>query len=569
MSQSQKLNRKHNLSLHNRWWQWLLILFGCAILIIAIWMIYSILDLYFGVGSNHTWTQFKVIVTTYQALLFGLGLGSVLSIVIILYAAYLFYFKTIKPEGALFGSAAWMSGKEQKQNFKWYDLNSNHQWGWILSIAKSKNHFSKQNFNLAMRVISGQHGLIIGSTGSGKTQNIILPSILFNMTATPKPTLIVADPKGTIESSLSDALALLHYKKLTFDFINFDQNQWNPLTTIQNLWAQGDTDQAELVIDSITNILTSRIKNNRDPVWHLAAQNVLAAIIFRMLIDKKQAKRVITVKMLIDRLALHVDDLRDWISDDYYDSEYLKRTANIIFENEEPKFLETVKKSAEICLKALRNKKFAEMSQGNDLSLARLQAGGVIVFLKTHLTDDTYWFLNQIFLSNLINFLIHESRLQHSAPILFCLDEFGNIPIIPSFNHVLSTAREYNLWFLIVVQSYNQLEKYSYYKDLIANCGLKYFMHTNNVDTAKRVEQEYGTQTVRSANFNAKSGGMVTGWHQISRPLINYYDLMHLPDSQYLVKVQGLNPFVVEAIPFYKLPVASAINTSMKKNHNH
>ena len=92
----------------------------------------------------------------------------------------------------------------------------------------------------------------------------------------------------------------------------------------------------------------------------------------------------------------------------------------------------------------------------------------------------------------------------------------------------------------MVIQSYNQLDQYEFAKDIIANCDLRYYLHTNNVDTAKRIEQEYGNQTVQVRNYN--SAGQATNSHNIGRPLIDYYDLMHLEPNNMIVKLGLQNP---------------------------
>ena len=69
----------------------------------------------------------------------------------------------------------------------------------------------------------------------------------------------------------------------------------------------------------------------------------------------------------------------------------------------------------------MRNGKFAAMSKHNDLNFMELNTGGKIIFLKTHVTDETFWFLSQIFINQLINHIIHSHRLHSSTPIFILL----------------------------------------------------------------------------------------------------------------------------------------------------
>lgn len=42
------------------------------------------------------------------------------------------------------------------------------------------------------------NALVVGSTGYGKTQKIVLPNILLNMASSTKPSMVITDPKGAL-----------------------------------------------------------------------------------------------------------------------------------------------------------------------------------------------------------------------------------------------------------------------------------------------------------------------------------------------------------------------------------
>ena len=79
------------------------------------------------------------------------------------------------------------------------------------------------------------HNLVIGSTGSGKTQSIILPLLKLSMMA--KESILINDPKGELYNRCADALEKQGYKVLALDFDNADcGNSWNPLKMPYDLY---------------------------------------------------------------------------------------------------------------------------------------------------------------------------------------------------------------------------------------------------------------------------------------------------------------------------------------------
>lgn len=69
-------------------------------------------------------------------------------------------------------------------------FNNSHQASGF--IAASEQQGNKTLVNLA----SNTHCLIIGGTGSGKTQGLVIPTIQTNAFSTVKPRMIITDPKG-------------------------------------------------------------------------------------------------------------------------------------------------------------------------------------------------------------------------------------------------------------------------------------------------------------------------------------------------------------------------------------
>ena len=78
------------------------------------------------------------------------------------------------------------------------------------------------------------HNLVIGSTGSGKTQSVILPKVYTSILA--GENLVIDDPKSQIYEIFKDDLNNMGYKVIKLDFHEFNGNKWNPLKLAYNLY---------------------------------------------------------------------------------------------------------------------------------------------------------------------------------------------------------------------------------------------------------------------------------------------------------------------------------------------
>ena len=109
------------------------------------------------------------------------------------------------------------------------------------------------------------HNLVIGATGSGKTQIVVFPMI--RILAKAGESMIVTDPKGELYEGTSEMLREKGYNIVILNFRNPQNgNAWNPMTLPYRLYKEGNQDKAiELLDDLAQNILADEKAN--DPFW--------------------------------------------------------------------------------------------------------------------------------------------------------------------------------------------------------------------------------------------------------------------------------------------------------------
>ena len=111
------------------------------------------------------------------------------------------------------------------------------------------------------------HSLIIGSTGSGKTQYMVLPAV--KILARKGESMIITDPKGEIYEETAEMLKEKGYNIVLLNFRDPQKgNAWNPLYLPYSLYKEGNVDKAiELLDDLAANILYDEKAQNQDPFW--------------------------------------------------------------------------------------------------------------------------------------------------------------------------------------------------------------------------------------------------------------------------------------------------------------
>ena len=160
------------------------------------------------------------------------------------------------------GYSRWCSEKEMKKTVKEVDPSEEKaEAGGIVVINNGKK----------LWVDDGEaHSLIIGATGSGKTQCVVFPAI--KVLAKAGESMVLTDPKGELYETTSEMLRNYGYNVIILNFRDPQKgNAWNPMNLPYKLYKEGNSDKAvELLDDLALNILYDE-KNTGDPFWEKSA----------------------------------------------------------------------------------------------------------------------------------------------------------------------------------------------------------------------------------------------------------------------------------------------------------
>ena len=292
------------------------------------------------------------------------------------------------------------------------------------------------------------HSLVIGSTGSGKTQSISLPKLWTSIIA--GENIIVDDVKGEMLEILKNDLTEKGYKVLKIDFINYDGNKWNPLKLAYDLYKENNIDDAVMILEkNAYYIFEDSSDENSDPFW------------------------INATKQLFCGLALYIMEKEDRAPSIYdianYTSKVDEETFNKLDENSASKVLLKMVMMApkdtkgsiyavfnnKIMCYAIKNKTI-EILSDNDFQLEDLLKEKTALFIV-----DNH---KRQYITNLISLFIEElvyicEKHKNKKKINVLIDDFNDFDAVENFGKLLGDSRSLCIEYTILTSSFHKMLK--------------------------------------------------------------------------------------------------------------
>ncbi len=396
------------------------------------------------------------------------------------------------------------------------------------------------------------HLLAIGATRSGKTTGFVIPTINVLMRKKNKPSLVISDPKQELYCSCAKSFKKQGYRIIQINFTDYFRSDcWNPLTKCfraykkhvdaENYIADGKTaaprtdeysnaaeaEQASLkYCDEAEKYITSfcaRVipnKNSHDPYWEDSARDLLKAIIYGMLEDSRDGiitednfsiSNIIKIYDSFPNVDGRVDD--GYFARRPHDTSKAYQIARNCFLDLPRNTRQCVVSTLGPVLSSYRDAAIRKATCTNTFEMSQLDDGEpTVIFISYKDEESLHYEVISMFLSSLYTELIAVARKKGSKldrPFYFLLDEFGNLPKFNDFDKVISACGSRNIWFMLILQSYAQLNNV-YGKDtadvIKDNLNMHIFFGTNNPQTKIEFSEECGKRTVISP-LSALNGG--------------------------------------------------------------
>ncbi|MBQ6817089.1 MAG: type IV secretory system conjugative DNA transfer family protein, partial [Bacilli bacterium] len=309
------------------------------------------------------------------------------------------------------------------------------------------------------------HNLIIGATGSGKTQTIIFPMV--HTLSKHDESMIITDPKGEIYEKTSEMLRRKGYNIVLLNFRSPGQgNAWNPLTLPYLLWKEGNQDKAiELLDDLALNILYDESNKNADPFWEKTSADYFSGLALGLFEDATEEE------ININSISLMTTVGEDKFGGSTYIKEYFntKDPTGAAYINASSTILApSDTKGSIIAVFKQKIKLFAsrvnlsEMLSYSDFSIQDIGLKKTAVFIVIQDEKKTYHSLATILVKQIYETLIDVAQSHGGKlPIRtnFLLDEFANMPPLKDVTTMITAARSRAMRFTLIIQNFAQLNE--------------------------------------------------------------------------------------------------------------
>ncbi|MBO5095450.1 MAG: type IV secretory system conjugative DNA transfer family protein [Bacilli bacterium] len=394
------------------------------------------------------------------------------------------------------------------------------------------------------------HSLIIGSSGSGKTQTIVKP--LVKLLTQNGESMVITDPKGEIYRASADYLKSCGYKVIVLNFREPSQgNAWNPLALPYQYYKAGDRDKAtELLDDVALNILYDPSSKSDSDFWEKSAADYFSGLALGLFIDAKEKE-----------VNLNSINLMSTVGEERYaTSNYIKEYFHLKGEDSSPYIFasNTINAPNDTkggILSTFRQKirlfstreSLSEMLAYSDFDMRDIGREKTAVFMVIHDEKKTYHSLMTIFIKQCYETLIdvaQENGGKLKQRTNFILDEFANMPPLKDVDSMVSAARSRDIRFTFIIQNFAQLNDV-YGKEVAeiikGNCGNLIYLISTEMAALDEISKMCGE--VKSSEKDKTA----------STPLVTVSDLQKLKLFEAIIIRLRTNPFKTKLEPDFKM----------------
>ncbi len=361
-----------------------------------------------------------------------------------------------------------------------------------------------------------KHLLTFGSPGSGKSTSLVVPNL-----AMLRRSMIVIDPKGQLaaitarrRAQMGRVIILNPFGLFADELPHLHSNGWNPLLQL-------DPASPDFASDArcIAEAMGEKSVDGKGEFFETSMENLWTA--FAMW-ERRTNGNEASLRNVLEQFARPTDELVATLKSMSESDSYAMRVvggatyARLTNTNSQSTSLQ------DVIATIIKNTTFLT----DDRIAADMWAGGAIDFAAMHKEITTIYVIvpvNQLrkqakWLRMFVNVAMAEllkapPRVATLPPVLFMLDEFGNLGRLPEILNVLNIARDLRIQLWMFLQNLEQLTA-SYKNEstyFFAGSGAVTTFSAQDAETAEYFSKMLGKREVAltssSSNWSATNGG--------------------------------------------------------------
>lgn len=458
-----------------------------------------------------------------------------------------------------YGSARWMTKKEIRKEFKVWNIGSKLSSGGIPVTYQDGKYYYSDSFD---------HTLIIGSTGSGKTQCEILPMI-FNLGYAGE-SMVINDTKGELYNYTSD---FLKKQKYNIRIINlrdaFASDGWNPLHLAYKYYKQNNIDLAGDMIENFSKSVTKNL-SSKDMYWEKSANAVLTALCYAIIEDAHDEAEVnlfSIYNLLVEHGSKNIDRFNSL--DLYFQQKPMGSLSKMAYATgsfAKGETRATLFSVLATTIKMFSDTGIANLTSRTDFELDDIGKKKTAVFLIIPDEKESRHELASLFIDQCYQALVNTAQSLPSGRmpvrVNFILDEVCNMPPINSISNKITVSRSRNIRFVLVIQDFDQLkEKYKESAGTIKSNTSWIYLLTSDNESAKEISSRLGKYTISSARVSTSSRleqldyNISNDKSLMGRELMMPDELMKLNFGEAIFMKSRMHPVKAKVMPIGDYPI--------------
>ncbi len=384
-------------------------------------------------------------------------------------------------------------------------------------------------------------------TQSYKTTGMVIPTML-----NCKTSMIVNDMKNEIYMLSSGyRKEVLGQEIIYFNPTDLYSKCYNPLDYIRS-----DTEHEIADAQLVSNNLIDE-EDNRDTYWVKEARSILVAFIVHVLHEKDLESTLGQIWELINDPTTTTDELLE---------ELTFSPWNIVAQSAAG-FINKSDRDRSGCMSTLKSflnlwadPIISKLTSRSEFSFRDFNKNGKNTTLYICTPPDDIGRVKQLqrllWAQAIKSFMSRDTKEE----IVLMLDEFPSLGRLDDFEEQIAYIAGYGMSAVIICQDLKQLEAtYKKADSIINNCKIKVTGASNDENTAGRISKWAGITTVNPQN-KSRSGsifsviyfGRQQSQGEAPRPLINYGEIMQLPEYEIIVFKEGTFPLLAKKIPYFQ-----------------
>ncbi|WOZ79960.1 type IV conjugative transfer system coupling protein TraD [Kosakonia sacchari] len=294
------------------------------------------------------------------------------------------------------------------------------------------------------------------------------------------------------------------------------------------------------------------VEGESDPFWVSSSRTIAADLAIRMSVDPDRSIE----KFLKTLLSLSMQNLREYLAN--------TPSANLV----EEKIEKTAISIRSVVTNYAKSLRFLQgLDDGNRPKftirnwMTREQYSNSWLFISAQARHrNSVRSLISMWLS-MATLLLQSMGENPDRRVWFIIDEKTSLQRIPQFAETLAEARKFGGCFVIGIQNMPQLINVygrELAKSIFDLLNTRMYGRSPSSEVAKMVEEDLGKQRRKEAKeqnsygMDAVRDGVSLGKDKVHEPVVDYEDVMKLPNLKFFVRLPGEYPVVVLPLKYRK-----------------